>query len=82
MKNLIFVALIVSVMLVLSVGVAFAAPDDGNYRADKNEEAGGSSTSSVEAGDVSGGAGGPIVVTVKSEIFRFDDSTLSLRGLE
>ena len=81
MKNLIFVALIVSVMLVLSVGVAFAAPDDGNYRADKNEEAGGSSTSSVEAGDVSGGAGGPIVESTFyfDEIWNLDNSTLSLR---
>ena len=79
MKNLIFVALIVSVMLVLSVGVAFAAPDDGNYRADKNEEAGGSSSSSVEAGDVSGGAGGPIVETTFDEIWYLDSSTLSLR---
>ena len=80
MKNLIFLALIVSVMLVLSVGVAFAAPDDGNYRADKNEEAGGSSTSSVEAGDVSGGAGGLIVEsTTFDEIWNLDGSTLSLR---
>ena len=82
MKNLILVALIVSVMLVLSVGAAFAAPDDGNYRSDKNEEAGGSTTSSVEAGDVSGGSGGPVVFSGTDEIARFDGSTLSLRGIE
>ena len=58
MKNLIFVALIVSVMLVLSVGGVFAAPDDGYYPADKNEEAKGSTSSSVEAGGEAGGSGG------------------------
>ena len=82
MKNLIFVALIVSVMLVLSVGGVFAAGDDGYYPADKNAEAHGSTSSSVEAGGETGGSGGPIVVTVEDGIARFDDSTLSLRGIE
>ena len=60
MKNLIFVALLVSVMLVLSVGVALAAPDDGYYPADKNAEAGNTSVS-VETGGDTGGAGGAVL---------------------
>ena len=48
MKNLIFVALIVSVMLVMAVGTAFAG-DDGYYPADRKADSG-STTSSVEAG--------------------------------
>ena len=75
MKNLIFVALIVSVMLVLSVGAAFAAGDDGYYPADKNAEAG-STTSSVEAG----GSGGSIVSSGTEEIWNQPDVSLSLRS--
>ena len=52
MKTLIFVALVVSVMLVLSVGAVFAAPG-----AEKNEtwERGGASAA-AEIGGESGGA--------------------------
>ncbi len=79
MKNLIFVALIVSVMLVMAVGTAFAAGDDGYYPADKNAEAG-STTSSVEAGGEAGGSGGPIVSSVVEEIWNQPDVSLSLRS--
>ena len=65
-------------MLVLSVGGVFAAGDDGYYPADKNEEANGSTSSSVEAGGEAGGSVGPIIITVQCEIARFDDSALSL----
>ena len=54
MKNLIFVALIVSIMLVMAVGTAFAAGDDGYYPADRKADSG-STTSSVEAGGEAGG---------------------------
>ena len=81
MKNLIFVALLVSVMLVLAVGTASAGfvAGEGDTRADKGAEAQGSEGSSVEAGDESGGAGGPIVETTFDEIWYLDSSTLSLR---
>ena len=81
MKNLILVALLVSVMLVLSVGTAFAFDKGDYYPADRNADSG-STVSSVEAGGESGGSGGVLVVTTADEIARFDDSTLSLRGIE
>jgi hypothetical protein len=86
MKNLIFVALLVSVMLVLSVGSAFAGftAGEGDTRTDRAQEAAGSSAGSgeVESGGESGGSGGPIVVTAEDGIARFDDSALSLRNIE
>ena len=81
MKNLIFVALLVSVMLVLSVGSAFAFDKGDYYPADRSAESG-STVSGGEAGGGSGGSGGAVVVTATEEIARFDDSALSLRGIE
>ena len=68
MKNLILVALVVSVLLVLTVGSAFAAPDLG----DKNEtwERGGYSAAS-EIGGESGA----------SSSFFVDDGAVILRAL-
>jgi len=80
MKNLIFVAVLVSVMLVLGVGTAFAAVDDGNYPADKNAEAG-SGSSGVIVGEGSGESSGGFVV-VTSDVARYNDAALSLRGIE
>ncbi len=84
MKNLIFVALLVSVMLVLAVGTASAGfvAGEGDTRYDRAQEAQGSAGSSVEVGSGSGGSGSPIVVTVEDGIARFDDSALSLRNIE
>jgi hypothetical protein len=81
MKNLIFVALLVSVMLVLAVGTASAGfvAGDGDTRYDRAQEAQGSDGSSIEVGSGSGGSGGPIVVIEDNEIERFDDSTLRFR---
>ena len=66
MKNLIFVALLVSVMLVLTVGTAFAdfTAGEGDTRYDRAQEAAGSSAGSgaVESGGESGGMGGPLDV--------------------
>ena len=82
MKNLIFVALLVSVMLVLAVGTASAGfvAGDGDTRYDRAQEAQGSAGSSVEVSSGSGGSGGPIVVIEDNEIERFDDSTLRFRS--
>jgi hypothetical protein len=80
MKNLIFVAVLVSVMLVLGVGTAFAAGDDGYYPADKNAEAG-SGSSGVTVGEGSGESSGGFL-TVSSDVARYDDAALSLRGIE
>ncbi len=77
MKNLIFVAVLVSVMLVLAVGTAFAAGDDGYYPADKSAEAG-SGSSSVTVGEGSGELSGGFLL-ISSEIARFDDAALSLK---
>ena len=77
MKNLIFVALLVSVMLVLTVGTAFAVDrDDYEKHADRNA---GSTTVSVEAGGEAGGSGGLIVDADDGEIARFDNSSLRFR---
>lgn len=80
MKNLIFVALLVSVLMVFTVGTAFAAGDDGYYPADKNAESG-SASAGVTVGDETGVSSGGFLV-VSSEIARFDDAALSLRGIE
>ena len=80
MKNLIFVALIVSIMFVMAVGTAFAAGDDGYYPADRKADSG-STTSSVEAGGEAGGSGGPIVSSETEEIWNQPDVTLSLRSV-
>ena len=81
MKNLIFVALLVSVMLVLAVGTASAGfvAGEGDTRYDRAQEAQGSAGSSVEVGSGSGGSGGPIVETLYDEIARFSGSSLRYR---
>jgi hypothetical protein len=83
MKNLIFVALLVSVMLVLAVGTASAefVAGDGDTRYDRAQEA---SSSAVGGGEVlsggeSGGAGGPIVEINDGDIARFDNNALRFR---
>ena len=57
MKNLIFVALVVSVMLVLAVGTASAdfSAGDGDTSYNRAQEAQRPSVSSLEVGSVSGG---------------------------
>ena len=65
MKNLIFVALIVSVMLVLSVGVAFAA--DGGFEPNGGNDGTGTTTVSAEVGDGSGGSDAPVIYSVLQE---------------
>ncbi len=81
MKNIIFVALLVSVMLVLAVGTASAnfVAGDGDTRYDRAQEASGPALSSAEAGSESGGSGGPIVETLYDEIARFSGSSLRYR---
>jgi hypothetical protein len=81
MKNLIFVALLVSVMLVLAVGTASAAfvAGEGDTRYDRAQEAGGPAVSSVEISSESGGSGGPIVNAGYEEIARFSSETLRFR---
>ena len=80
MKNLIFVALLVSVLMVLSVGTAFAAVDDGRYPADKNAERSASYGGAVSGGEAGESSGGLLVIS--TEAARYDDTTLSLRGIE
>ena len=80
MKNLIFVALLVSVLMVLSVGTAFAAGDDGYYPADRNAESGSTSGGAVSGGEAGESSGGLLVIS--TEAARYDDATLSLRGIE
>jgi hypothetical protein len=82
MKNLIFVALLVSVMLVLAVGTASAGfvAGDGDTRYDRAQEASSSVIGGeVETGGESGGSGGPIVILDDGEISRFDNSSLRFR---
>jgi hypothetical protein len=82
MKNLIFVALLVSVMLVLAVGTASAefVGGEGDTRYDRAQEASSNSVgSSVEAGGETGGSGGPIVETFFDEIWYEDNSAYGLR---
>ena len=82
MKNLIFVALLVSVMLVLAVGSASAdfTAGEGDTRYDRVQEASSAVTGSeVEMGGESGGSGGPIVTLDDGEIARFEDSSLRFR---
>jgi hypothetical protein len=82
MKNLIFVALLVSVMLVLAVGTASAefVGGEGDTRYDRAQEASSNSVgSSVEAGGEAGGSGGPIVETFFDEIWYVDNSAYGLR---
>ena len=83
MKNLIFVALLVSVMLVLAVGSASAefVTGDGDTRYDRSQEASRKSTGGGEeaAGGGSGGPGGPIVEINDGDIARFDSGSLRFR---
>jgi hypothetical protein len=81
MKNLIFVALLVSVMLVLAVGTASAGfvAGEGDTLYDRAQEAGGPAVSSAEISSESAGSGGPIVTLDDGEIARFDNSSLRLR---
>ena len=82
MKNLIFVALLVSVMFVLAVGSASAdfTAGEGDTRYDRAQEASSSYVSGeIEMGGESGGSGGPIVTLDDGEIARFDNSSLRFR---
>ena len=82
MKNLIFVALLVSVMLVLAVGTASAefVAGEGDTRYDRAQEASSAVIGGeVEMGGEAGGSGGPIVTLDDGEIARFDNSSLRFR---
>ena len=82
MKNLIFVALLVSVMLVLAVGTASAGfvGGEGDTRYDRAQEASSSvAGGEVELGGEAGGSGGPVLEINDGEIARFEDSALRFR---
>ena len=83
MKNLLFVALIVSVMLVLAVGSASAdgTAGEGDTRYDRAQEASGGSIGGGEvvSGGETGGSGGPVVEINDGDIARFDSSALRFR---
>jgi hypothetical protein len=83
MKNLIFAALVVSVMLVLAVGTASAdfVGGEGDTRYDRAQEASGGSVGGgeAEAGGGSGGSGGPVVEIDDGDIARFDNSSLRFK---
>ena len=82
MKNLLFVALIVSVMLVLAVGAASAdfVGGEGDTRYDRAQEAsGGSIGGEAVSGGETGGSGGPVLEIDDGDIARFDNSSLRFR---
>ena len=83
MKNLIYVALIVSVMLMLAVGTASAdfVGGEGDTRADRTQEASGGSAGGGEvvSGGEAGGSGGPVLEIDDGDIARFDNSSLRFR---
>ena len=85
MKNLIIVALIVSVMLVFAVGTASAdfVGGEGDTRADRTAEASGSVSedSGSEEGGGSGGSGGllEIIQQTKNRPYNQPDESLRFR---
>lgn len=81
MKNLIFAALLVSVMLVLAVGAASAdfTAGEGDNRYDRAQEATGSTVSSAEVSSGSGGSGGLVVEAEDGDIARFSNDSLRFR---
>ena len=81
MKNLRFVALLVSIMLVLAVGTASAdfTAGEGDTRYDNAQDAKGPTVSSTEISSGSGGSGGLVVDLEDSEIARFPNESLRFR---